>query len=413
MKLASVLGRFIGKVRTFDALRYYRDFRFLLASSFFYSVCLWMQMTVMGWLAYELTASAFLVALLIAVRMTPQLLGPFAGALIDRMDRKKLIIALRALQVLFAGVLAILGATGLLEYWHLVVIGLLQGAIMTTSYPAYSAISMDIVGRGTIANAVSLNMVVMNITRVIGPITGGALIAFLGPAPCFGIAALLAGLAMLFLFPMAVPVKAMVAGRASVLRELALGFNFVIHNRDMLAVLAVTLVANLFGWSAYASFMPVFAKDNLGLDAFGLGILTSGFGVGALIGSLIIASMGDLRWKGLLYQLGTLLFALFFGVFALLRLFPLALLLVILAGLTSSAFGTMQSILTLLLSPEDMRGRSMGFLVLAIGGMSIGSLVLGVVANVIGASLVTAISCALLVISIIAIGAWSPNLRRL
>lgn len=413
MKSTSTLTRFLGKVRTFDTLRYYPDFRLLLASSFLYSTCLWMLIIVTGWLAYELTGSAFLVAVFGAVRVTPQVFGPFVGALVDRIDRKKLLITARALQATFAGILAILSATGLLEFWHLVVIGFFQGVIMTASFTTYAAISMDIVGKDNISNAVSLNLVVMNVTRVIGPVAGGALIAVLGPATTFGIASLLASLAMVSLFLLALPARTMVSGQGSVFRELAQGFKYVIHNRDMLSVLAITFVANLFVWPAYASFMPVFAKDNLGLDALGLGILTSGFGVGALIGALIIASMGNVKGKGLIYLLGTLLFALFFGAFVLSGSFPLALFLVSVAGLASSGFGIMQSTLILILAPEDMRGRSMGFLMLAIGGMSVGSLALGVVANVIGASLATAINCALLVVSILAIVVWAPNLRRL
>lgn len=370
-------------------------------------------MLVQSWLAYELTGSAFLVAVYGAVRMTPQLLGPFAGAFVDMLNRKKIIITLRIFQTVFAAMLAILSALGLLQFWHLVLIGFFQGLVMTVSFPAFAAITMDIVGEEDIVNAMSLNMVVVNITSIVGPAVGGALVSFLGPTSAFLVAAILSSFAIIFLFPMTVPVRTIALNLGSIFRELAQGFKYFIHNRDMVAVVAITLVANLFIWPARAFFMPVFAKDNLGLDAFGLGILTSGFGLGALIGCLIIASMGKGQWKGLVYLLGTLLFALFFGTFVLLKSFPPALVFVSLAGLASSGFGTMQGILTLILAPEDMRGRSMGFLIFAIGGMSLGSLALGAAANVIGASLATAIGCALLVVSILAIAVWAPNLRRL
>ena len=123
--------------------------------------------------------------------------------------------------------------------------------------------------------------------------------------------------------------------------------------------------------------------------------------------------MGNFRWKGLLYLVGTALLAVFFGSFAISRNFILGLVLIGLAGLASTAFGTMQSTLMLMLAPEDMRARCIGFLSMAIGVYSFGSLALGGVANIWGASLATGVSCAILLLIIIGIALGFPNLRRL
>jgi MFS family permease len=180
-----------------------------------------------------------------------------------------------------------------------------------------------------------------------------------------------------------------------------------------MAVLAVSFSANIFLWPAYQSFMPIFAKDNLGQGPQGLGFLLTSFGAGALVGALVIASLGDFRWRGQLYIYGTVLMTVFFGVFAMLRSFAPAIILVGLAGLASAAFATMQATLTLGLAPEEMRGRCMGFLQMAIGVYTFGSLAIGAVANVVGASLATGISCGILLLTLIAFFITMPHLRRL
>jgi MFS family permease len=403
----------LAKVQTFNALRYYQRFRFLLTSNFLYSVSFWMQLLVMSWLAYELTNSVFMVALFAAARMSPQLLGPFTGLLADRLNRRRLLIIARSMDIIFASTMALLISAEMLQFWHLLLFGFLGGTMMSVSYTAGSALAMDIVGKEDLTNAISLNVVAMDVTRVIGPAVGGALIAFLGPVNCFWSAAGLAVFAVMTLFFMEQPPREMATGTGSVWKELAAGLKYVIHSRDMLSVLLVTFVSNIFLWPAFQSFMPVFAKDNLGLDALGLGFLLTASGVGALAGALVISSMGNFKWKGAMYLYGTVLYAFFFGTFAISRVYPVALILIGLAGVASSAFMVLQSTLVLILAPEDMRGRSMGFLAIAIGILPFGCLAMGAAAGVIGASLATGIGCGITVAILIALAVGMPNLRRL
>lgn len=410
--MGTTLQHLFGKIKTFNTLRYYPDFRILWISNFSFQLGWWMQLLVMAWLAYEITNSAFLVALFTAVRLSPTLFGPLVGALSDKFDRRKILICAQGLQAAVAVLLAILLSTGLIQFWHLMVLGFLQGVIWNVTYTNGYALAMDIVGKANVTNAIALNIVAMDVTRVIGPAVGGLLTDFVGPATCFWIIAGLAILAVTVLTLMAaVPTKTAV--HASALRNFIDGFNYVIRSRDMLAVLGISFTANIFLWPAYQSFMPIFAKENFGQSAEGLGFLLTTMGAGALVSAVVIASLGNIRRKGLLFLTGTALLAVFFGLFALSRSFTLGLALIGLAGLASSAFSTMQSTLMLLLAPEDMRARCMGFLSMAIGVYSFGSLALGGVASVFGVSRTTGASCAILFFIIIAIAVRFPNLRRL
>jgi predicted MFS family arabinose efflux permease len=158
--------------------------------------------------------------------------------------------------------------------------------------------------------------------------------------------------------------------------------------------------------------MPIFAKDNLGSGPDGLGYILTSMGAGAFISSIFIASLGDFSYKGILYLGGTALMTLFFGIFAISQTFPVAITFVALAGLFSTAFNTMQSTITLKIAPEDMRGRCMGFLSMAIGIYSLGSLAMGAIANIYGAGPTTAVSCAVLLLLIMIYSIIFPSLRK-
>lgn len=409
----STKNSWLGKVKTFDALHHYRAFRFLLSSNLLSSVATWMQTLVMTWLAYDVSKSALLVALFTAARLSPTLLAPFAGSLADIIDRKKLVMLVRSGQAIFSIILATLVLSGDIQFWHLVVLAFVQGVFLSPSMPASQALALDIVGQKDITNAIALSSIVMDVTGVAGAAVRGVVMALAGLANCLWIAAAISLISAGVMLPMERPSITTTVRQESVLHSLAEGFRYVIHNRKMLLVLSVSFSANVFLWPAYQAFIPVFAKDNLGQGPMGLGFLQSASGGGALIGAIIVASLGNFQWKGKMFLFGTLFNAIFFGAFALSHSFPLALLLFGLSGLFSTGFGTMQSTLMLVLAPPDMRARAIGFLQLAIGIYAFGSIAIGFVANVIGAGLATGISCGILAVVILALTISSPTLRRL
>jgi predicted MFS family arabinose efflux permease len=147
------------------------------------------------------------------------------------------------------------------------------------------------------------------------------------------------------------------------------------------AVLLVTLAANTLLWPVYQSFMPVFAEESLGLGAAGLGALLTCSGIGGLVGSLVIAGLGDFRRKGALFVVGTAVWAVLWAFFALSHTVSLSFALMCVIGLSSAAFGVLQTTLLLMTTEPAVHGRALGLQELAIGIMPVATLVLGLIAE--------------------------------
>jgi predicted MFS family arabinose efflux permease len=181
---------------------------------------------------------------------------------------------------------------------------------------------------------------------------------------------------------------------------ITIGMRTVLRSRLTSAVLLVTLSANILIWPIYQTFMPVFAKDVLGLNASGLGWLLTCGGLGGLTGSLIIAMMGDFRFKGGLFVLGTAAWGALWAVFGLSHSVPISFAIMACIGLMSASFGVLQTTLMLMTTEPGMQGRALGIQELAIGSMPIASLGLGVVAQAIGVG-ATAFFCGILLAMIL------------
>ncbi|MEU6009208.1 MFS transporter [Streptomyces sp. NPDC047453] len=218
-------------------------------------------------------------------------------------------------------------------------------------------------------------------SQVIGPGLGGAMIAAIGAPAALWVSTAWYGLSLLMLLPLrgygkvvhdqAQSVRAMVVG----------GLRIISRSRLAVAVLVVTLAANTLLWPVYQAFMPVFAEESLGLDAAGLGALLTCSGIGGLAGSLVIAGMGDFPYKGGVFVFGTTVWAALWAVFALSRTVSLSFVVMCFIGLTSAAFGVLQTTLLPLTTDPAVHGRALGLQELCIGVMPVATLVLGATAE--------------------------------
>lgn len=387
-----------------------RRFTYLWLSNLFFFGGAWSQTLVLGWLVYETTRSEFLVAVYTAVRLAPLLLGPLAGAIADRYDRSRLLIFACGWALVATGVVAGLATLGLLPYWAIVAGGLALGIAQSPSQPARSSLVLDLVGRENLSNANALNSMAMNATQVIGPAAGGALISAAGAPTALWVSMSWFAISLVLLLPLRgqtstksdMPVFSMISG----------GFRAIARNRLAVAILLVTLAANVLVWPIYQSFMPVFAHESLGLDAAGLGALLTSCGAGGLVGSLIIAGLGDFRFKGGLFVLGTVAMGVLWALFAVTDHVATAYVIIGAIGVATAAFGVLQTTLLLTATEPALHGRALGVQELAIGVMPLAALALGAIAQAVGVAATTLCAGLSLAAVLIVLAVRVPELLR-
>jgi MFS family permease len=389
-------------------------FQRFLVGAFVGTLGAWMQATAQGWLVLELTNSPALLGLTSAVANAPTLvLSVFAGVLADRVDRRRLLVATQLAAAALAAVLAVLTMTRLVEFWHVLVIAGLSGAVGALAMPAFQAIVSTIVDRRAIGNAVALNSAQFNLGRIIGPTAAGVAIAAGGLAVAFWANSLALLLVALVLGTLRLPpTAALVRVEASMWANLVDGITYLRTDR-LIRLLVLLAVAPALFVLNYLVLMPVYARDVLEVGAPGLGLLTAGVGVGALSGALGVAVLRPAGGSGKLMLVGLTLSSSALIVFAVSRWLPLSLAALAVLGASQVAYYTTTSTLIQMLVPARLRGRVSSLYVLAsLGVIPFGNLLAGIVAErfdptvaLAGGGLAT-----LLVVSWVAVA--FPELRR-
>jgi len=417
------------KITTFTSLRdrnYLRYWLSLLVSF----IGLQMNVVARGWLVWEMTESAFSIGTVSFAFGVPILLfSLFGGAIADRMPKRNLLIITQACHASVTLVIAILVSMDAIQFWHLVAAGAATGFAFVFDGPARQAIIPELVPRRQLLNAISLNSSGMNVTRVLAPTIAGALLVVIGSAGVFyivvGCYIAAAGALSMISSPQRVeepgvaPLRASASGQSrwgtlarAIRADLAEGLGFMRHSPLILSLLAITFVPMVFGLP-YMFLLPVFADDVLGVGEFGFGTLIAAGGVGALIASLSIASLGDYRRKGMLLFVLALAFGITLVGFGLSHSYALSLVILLAVGAAGTGYMTLN--MTLLQSnvPPRMMGRVMSIYMLTFALMPMGALPIGALGDVIGVGTAVAGGGAILIISILAMAILLPSLRRL
>src|SRR5215210_1332916 len=280
-------------INPFRVVLRHRNFRLFLIGQTMSLVGTWMQTMAQGWLALELTNSAFLVGLVATVSSVPILLFSMpAGSIVDRSDKLRIV---RVAQVAFlceASTLWGLTVTHRITIEWLLALAFIGGVIASIEIPARQAMMIDLVGRDDLPDAIALNSSGFNLARVVGPGLAAAVIARLGIAWCFFVnaasfVAVLAGLFMMQLPPF-VPIR----HRTSPWQGVVQVMRYMRDTRDVRALMLMVTVYSILGAPVLA-LMPVIAREMFGLGAGGYGLLLSFLGIGGLTGALGLAAVGD------------------------------------------------------------------------------------------------------------------------
>lgn len=363
-----------------------RDFRRVWFAGAASSVVRWLDVLAVSVYVLEATDSALMVALTLFVRVVPLLLfGALAGALAGMVDRRKMLIANFAILGTVYGVLSWLALIGALKVWQLGFVVFLSGLIWTLEMAIRRTMVAEIGGIHRIASTMGLESSTNNLTRMAGPFIGGFLFELYGIPSTLALGACLYATAALSLLGVDYGASPRPDARPSVIADLMEGFAFVRASRIVTATLAVTIAVNLFGFS-YLAMVPVIAKQELGLTPFPTGILMSSEGFGAFLGSLLIAFLARPERARQIYVVGSCIYLGCILLFSLSSIFGLSMVALWIGGFGMSGFAAMQSALIIANSPPEMRNRLMGVLAMCIGMGPMGILVVGLLADRLGAS---------------------------
>jgi len=259
---------------------------------YFFGMCIstigtWMQNTAQPWLAYSLTKSALLLSVVSALQFSL-----FAGVLIDRLPKKRMLIITQSLSLVITFALWLLVKSGGIQYWHLLVTASLLGLVNTLDMPLRQSFVVEMVGHEDLMNAIALNSLTFNVARMIGPSIAGILMGTLGVSACFLINSLSFGavlISLFFIHPVACAVPEQTE-RQGVFESIGEGLRYIRHNETLFITLLFMVVVSTFALN-YSVTIPVFATQVLGLAETGYGFLMSALGAGALVGALFVAAL--------------------------------------------------------------------------------------------------------------------------
>jgi MFS family permease len=346
----------------------HRDFALYFAGLTVSQCGSWMEQTLTTWLLYEITGSPVLLGIGGAMRAVPTFaLGLLAGAIADRVDRRRLLVFTQGGSALTSLGLGLIVATGQVEVWHIYLASLINGTLQTFDAPARRAMFPTMVPRSQMQNAITLNAAVFRIARLIGPSLAGVLIVTTGNATPYFIntVSYLAIIGALLLIGTPSIVDRV---RGSLWAETVDGARYTLGKPVLANLLLLESAHSLFG--ANTALVTIFAKDVLHVGPEGLGLLLSALGAGALLGTGALVMRGDVERKGRSMMLSGYVYVAAFAVFAWSRSFELSALTLALVGFADTWWATMRNSIFQLKIDEAYRGRTLSAFLLVGRGMA-------------------------------------------
>ena len=372
-------------INPFRALQVHRNFRLFWTGQTVSLIGTWMQQVGQGWLALELTNSAFMVGLVSAAGSFPVLLlSLYGGVVADRRSKLRIVIVCQALLLIEAAALWWFTWANRINIGWLLALTTLGGVISAFEIPARQAMIVELVSKEDLVDAIALNSGGFNLARIVGPSIAAIILAKFGLAWCFGINALsyfavLASLGRIKL-PRWTPVQHLV----SPAEQLKQGLNYIRSSRSVSGLMGVIAVYSIFGFQ-YLSMMPVVARDVLHTGASGYGLLLTFVGIGALTGALSLAGLGARIRRGRLFNATAYAFAGLTILFSLMRSVHLAAFVLLFLGLTMLINGALANGILQSVVPDELRGRVMAtYVFVYVGFTPIGSFIAGAMARFVG-----------------------------
>ena len=371
------------KYRTLRSLRH-RNFRLLLEGALISSSGDFMQNVAQSWLVWDLTRSPLALGLVAFFDTLPRLLvGAVGGVIADRFDRRRVLMITQALAMFQAITFWLLVEFKFVQFWHICLLAFFLGVVNTINQTARQSLVNSLVPKDELLNAIGLQSSVFNFSKILGPSAGGMIIAFIGVAGCFLVNAI-SFVALLFnLYLMEFPPWEARANEKGIWSDVKEGFLYLRGNRRILYVVGLSYVVAMFG-APYNRFVPMFATNVLRVGPSGFGLLMSAPGVGATLAALSVASVKKLRVGTRAICLCALGFAVSLALFAFSHSFVLSFIFLAMVGFCQIANRTLSNTLIQIVTPSNLLGRVLSLFFMDRGLWSLGSVIIGAAAAVIG-----------------------------
>ena len=392
----------------------YRDFRWVFLGSFASFMGMNMQLITQSWLVVELMNDSPLALSLSIVSFTAPItvVSLLGGAMADRIPRRNLIIFSQSGNAVMTFLMATLDVTGVIVFWQVMAIGLVNGSMMALNMPSRQAIISDIVPESRLMNAVSVNNSSMNLTRVIGPAAAGFLILFIDTWAVFYLVSAVYVFSALTMSKVHAGSEA--AGRSGkgMRGDIGAGLSYVAQDPTRLGLIIMSFIPALFGYSYYA-LLPAWGREALDIGSEDLGLMMMLMGVGALVGTLILASMRNFKRRGAFLLLFCLLWGAALATFAQTSSYLHAIPLLMLVGLLNSVFMSLNMTLIQIHSSREMRGRVMSISMMSFGVMPLSGVPFGILAEFTDTPFALTLSGLLLVVFTLVFFVAYPSYRRI
>jgi MFS family permease len=368
----------------FSALRH-RNFQLYFGGQLISNIGTWMQIIAQSWVVYQLGHSELTLGLVAFASAIPVLvISPWGGVIVDRVPKRSLLMLTQSGSMLLAFVLAGLTFTGVVKEWHVIVLSALLGVVNAFDAPARQAFVPEMVGKDDMPNAIALTSMMFNSARVIGPALAGLLLAVIGAAWCFTLNGISFFAVLIGLGLMSLPRHEPVINPSSPLTQMISGVKYTAANREMSALISLSLVFSLFGIS-YATLLPSFVEKVLHQGAMAFGWINAATGLGAVTGAFILAHHISNGRRGKLLVITNIAFPVILIIFSFTSLYPLSLLLAYGLGVGFMVqFTTLNTLLQTRVE-DKFRGRVMGLYTLTFFGFApFGNLLIGYLGEKLG-----------------------------
>ncbi len=352
----------------------------------------WTETLAVAVFVFQQTRSPFLVAMMTMLRILPMgLFGSVMGDWAERWERRSCLLVVTGMMLLADAALFLSGISGHLTIWQVAIGCFANGVGWAADNPVRRVAIGEVAGIERIGTAMSIDIAANNATRILGPVIGGALLAFAGITAVFAFSTVLYASAMPVVLGVGYRNQTGTRPRGSVLTRFAEGIRCARQDRRLFAVLLVTVIYNVFAWP-FTSMVPVVAEQGLGLGTVATGVIASIDGLGALLGAIAMAMGGTRSGKGVLFCGGMIVYCAMITAFALSPSAVPAGTALLLEGIGGASYSVLQTTLVYRFAPPEMRSRMLGLVSTCIGIGPVGFFHLGWLATAIGAPGATAIT---------------------